>query len=172
MNRLVFLGVLLCLPLPLRGNPPESAADDPANRKPVQIQGRQQAPEFADVEKWLNSEPLTMKKLKGKVVVVHFFAFSCINCKHNYPWYKKTWEEFKDRKDFMMIGIHTPELEEEKVVGNLEKSLKNEGLAFPVAVDGKATMWKRYNNNWWPTVYIIDKQGIARWAWASELGWK
>jgi peroxiredoxin len=173
MKRLVLLGVALLFPALSDGGvePQKRSQDDPRNWSPIKIAGQQQMPEFTDIETWLNSDPLVAKKLQGKVVVVHFFTFECINCRHNYPWYKKTWDDLKD-KDFVMIGIHTPETNPERNVEALKKKVKNAGLTFPIAVDNKTTMWQRYNNNVWPTVYIFDKQGIARWAWAGELGWK
>jgi peroxiredoxin len=173
MKRLVLLSVALLFPALSHGSmePPEQQKDDPRNWSPVKIAGRQQMPEFADIDTWLNSDPLTAKNLQGKVVVVTFFTFDCINCKHNYPWYKKTWADLKDG-DFVMIGIHTPETDPERNVETLKKRMKNAGLTFPIAVDNKKTMWQRYNNNYWPSVYIFDKQGIARWAWSGELGWK
>ena len=72
----------------------------------------------------------------------------------------------------VILGIHTPETEEEKSVDALKKKLKDAGLNHPVAVDNKGTMWQRYNNSYWPSVYLIDKQGIARWGWSGELSWK
>jgi len=72
----------------------------------------------------------------------------------------------------VVIGIHTPETEGEKNTKTLKKKLQEAELTFPVAVDNKATLWKAYYNNYWPSIYLIDKQGIARWGWASELGWK
>ena len=72
----------------------------------------------------------------------------------------------------VVIGIHTPETEGEKNVETLRKKMKDAELTFPVAVDNKTTMWKRYSNNYWPTIYLIDKKGIARWGWSGELGWK
>lgn len=89
----------------------------------------------------------------------------------NYPWYKGIWKEFKD-KDLVMIGIHTPETKTEKDVKNVEKAIKKAGLTFPIAIDNETTMWQRYGNRYWPSVYLIDKEGIARWGWAGELGWK
>ena len=89
----------------------------------------------------------------------------------NYPWYKAIAKDFKD-KDVVMLGIHTPETEGEKSVESLKKKLKEAGLDHPVAVDNKGTMWKRYNNSYWPSIYLIDKKGIARWGWSGELGWK
>ena len=90
---------------------------------------------------------------------------------HNYPWYKAIAKDFKD-KDMALIGIHTPETEEEKNIDSLKKELKKAGLEHPVAVDNKGTMWNRYSNSYWPSVYLIDKKGIARWGWSGELGWK
>lgn len=72
----------------------------------------------------------------------------------------------------MVIGIHTPETEGEKNVKTLQKKLKDAELIFPVAVDNKTTMWKRYFNNYWPSVYLIDKNGTARWGWQGELSYK
>jgi hypothetical protein len=71
-----------------------------------------------------------------------------------------------------ILGIHTPETEEERSVDSLKKSLKENGLKHPVAVDNKGTMWQRYDNSYWPSVYLIDKKGIARWGWSGELAWK
>ncbi len=72
----------------------------------------------------------------------------------------------------MVVGIHTPETEGEKNVTTLQKKLKDADLTFPVAVDNKTTMWKRYHNNYWPSVYLIDKAGFARWGWSGELAWQ
>ena len=72
----------------------------------------------------------------------------------------------------VVLGIHTPETEGEKNIKTLKQKLRDAGLSFPVAVDNKTTMWKRYYNSYWPSVYLIDKNGIARWGWAGELGLK
>jgi hypothetical protein len=89
----------------------------------------------------------------------------------NYPWYKGIWKDLKD-KGVVVIGIHTPETEGEKNVDAVRKKVEEAGLTFPIAVDNKGTMWKRYGNQLWPSIYVFDKQGIARWAWFGELGWK
>jgi hypothetical protein len=146
-------------------------ADDPSKWTPTKIPGQQSAPEFEDITAWVNSKPLTMAGLTGKVVVVHFMTFGWINCIHNYPWYKAIAKDFKD-KDVVVIGIHTPETEGEKNLDRLKKKLQESGLTHPVAVDNKTTMWNRYRNQSWPTIYLIDKKGIARWGWSGELSWK
>ena len=129
------------------------------------------APEFASIDAWINSEPVTIESLRGKVVVVHFFAFGCINCIHNYPWYKQ-WHDAYQGKDVTLIGIHTPETKTEEDNSLLEASLEKNGLKFPVAVDKEKAMWKAWYNNMWPSVYIIDKQGRLRFWWYGELDWE
>jgi peroxiredoxin len=129
------------------------------------------APEFADVEAWLNSSPLTIESLRGRVVVVHFFAFGCYNCKNNYPWYRE-WQEAFAGQDVTIIGIHTPETAAEQNNDALQASLDEHGLKFPVAVDKQKTMWTAWYNNIWPAVYIIDKRGRLRYWWYGELDWQ
>lgn len=129
------------------------------------------APEFASIDAWINSEPITIESLRGKVVVVHFFAFGCINCIHNYPWYKE-WHDAYQGKDVALIGIHTPETQTETDNDLLRTSLEKNGLKFPVAVDKEKAMWKAWYNNMWPSVYIIDKQGRLRYWWYGELDWE
>lgn len=129
------------------------------------------APEFADIEVWLNSSPLTMESLRGQVVVVHFFAFGCYNCKNNYPWYRE-WQNDFAGKGVTIIGIHTPETSAEEDNAALQASLDEHGLTFPVAVDKKRTMWTAWYNNIWPAVYIIDKRGRVRFWWYGELDWQ
>jgi hypothetical protein len=72
----------------------------------------------------------------------------------------------------VVIGIHTPETEAEKNVENVKKKMKQAGLTHPIAIDNKTTMWQRYSNSYWPSIYLIDKKGIARWGWSGELSWK
>ncbi len=72
----------------------------------------------------------------------------------------------------MVIGIHTPETDGEKNVANVRKKMAEAGLTFPIAIDNKTTMWQRYGNQYWPSVYLFDREGIARWGWRGELGWK
>jgi len=129
------------------------------------------APEFTEIEAWVNSDPVTIESLRGKVVIVHFFAFGCINCIHNYPWYKE-WHDAYQGQDVAIIGIHTPETKTEEDNSLLEASLAKNELKFPVAVDKEKAMWKAWYNNMWPSVYIIDKQGRLRYWWYGELDWE
>lgn len=129
------------------------------------------APELRDVEAWINSEPLTLEKLRGQVVAVHFWTFGCINCIHNYTWYKE-WQEKFSRRGVTIIGIHTPESEGEKVVESIRKKAQENGLVFPIAVDGARKNWQAWGNNMWPSVYLIDKKGFVRHWWYGELNWE
>ena len=129
------------------------------------------APEFEGIEAWLNSEPVTMESLRGRVVVVHFFAFGCINCIHNYPWYND-WQKRFPSQGVTIIGIHTPETKPEEDSKLLAASLKSHDLQFPVAVDKQRKMWQAWNNDIWPSVYIIDKHGRLRYWWYGELDWQ
>src|SRR5690606_30702067 len=91
-------------------------------------------PAFASTEAWLNSPPLTMKSLRGRVVVVHFFAFGCSNCINNYPWYREWHDAFAD-KPVTIVGIHTPETDGERDPAQLRASMEKHGLKFPVVID-------------------------------------
>jgi peroxiredoxin len=129
------------------------------------------APEFNQVETWLNSSPLRMESLRGRVVVVHFFTFGCINCIRNYPWYRE-WQEAFQGRDVTIIGIHTPETEPEADVARLREKLRDNDLKFPVAIDSERQLWQAWSNSIWPSVYLTDKQGRVRYWWYGELDWE
>jgi thiol-disulfide isomerase/thioredoxin len=141
---------------------PVQAEGEPAANKP------RAAPEFASGTKWLQSKPLKLASLRGKVVVVHFWTFGCINCIHNYPAYK-AWQKKYAGKDMTIIGIHTPEFEHEADAKQILAKAKKNGLKFPIAVDNDGKNWKNWNNRYWPTIYLIDKKGKVRYRWEGEL---
>lgn len=133
---------------------------------------RFKAPELiGDNVAWLNSPPLGSESLRGRVFVVHYFAFGCINCIHNYPTYRE-WQDELASKDVQIIGIHTPETKSEHNVETLKGKLKAEELRFPVLVDNERANWNAWGNGMWPSVYILDKQGYLRTFWAGELKWQ
>lgn len=129
------------------------------------------APDFDQVEDWINTAPLTVGSLRGKVVVVHFWAFNCINCIHNLPHYKSWYESFP-KSDLTIIGIHTPETEAERELANLESKVKEYGIAYPIVFDRSAANWKLWGNHIWPSVYLVDRQGRVRSWWYGELNWQ
>jgi peroxiredoxin len=129
-----------------------------------------QAPELTGIDQWLNSGPGSLAELRGKVVVLHFFAFGCINCIHNYPHYK-SWQQHFARRDVEIVGVHTPETDAERQLEGLKAKLVEDGLTFPVAVDSQNQTWNAWGNHIWPAVYLIDKQGRVRYWWYGELEW-
>ena len=129
------------------------------------------APEFAGIDQWINTKPLTMEELKGRVVVIHFWTFGCINCIHNLPLYQ-AWQKDLAGKDLVIIGIHTPETEDEKKIENVDANVKQREIVYPVAIDGSATMWKAWQINYWPSVALVDRQGNVRYTWEGELNWQ
>jgi thiol-disulfide isomerase/thioredoxin len=128
------------------------------------------APEFTGVTAWLNSQPLKLADQKGKVVVVHFWTNGCINCIHNYPYYREWQDRYKNEKHFVMVGIHTPEFDAEKDIDTIKERLARNKLTFPVAVDSDQANWKAWSNEYWPCIYLVDKTGNVRFRWEGELG--
>jgi thiol-disulfide isomerase/thioredoxin len=116
------------------------------------------APEFTGIDKWLNSDPLTMQQLKGKVVLVDFWTYTCINCVNTLPYVKSWHQKYKD-KGLVVVGVHTPEFPFERNTANVELAIKRFDIRYPVAQDNRYATWTAYNNQYWPAVYLIDKQG-------------
>ncbi len=116
------------------------------------------APEFTGISTWLNSDPLTIAQLKGKVVLVDFWTYTCINCVRTLPYVTKWYETYKDQ-GFVVIGMHTPEFAVEKLTPNVQKALKRYNITYPVAQDNDYKTWTAYENSFWPAHYLIDKNG-------------
>lgn len=119
---------------------------------------RRTAPEFAGITAWLNSQPLTMESLRGKVVLVQFWTYSCINCVRTLPYVTKWYDTYKD-KGFVVIGVHTPEFAFESETANVETAIKRFGIKYPVAQDNQYRTWRAFGNQYWPAEYLIDKSG-------------
>jgi thiol-disulfide isomerase/thioredoxin len=129
------------------------------------------APEFRGVTEWINSQPLSIAKLRGKVVVVHFWTNGCYNCVNNYPHYR-AWQERYADKDVVIVGIHTPETPGERDLERIKAQASKHGLKFPIAVDNDLSNWNAWENRCWPTVYVVDRRGVARYGWEGELSYK
>ncbi len=129
------------------------------------------APGFVPVEHWLNSKPLQLEELRGKVVVVHFYAFQCHNCHANFEHYNRWHEEFPSDQ-VVVVGIQTPETSSERDPAAVTAAATERGFKFPVVIDLKSDNWKAWSNTMWPTVYVIDKQGYLRYVWQGELNWQ
>ena len=119
------------------------------------------APEFVGIDHWLNSTPLTMQNLRGKVVLVDFWTFDCINCIHTLPYIVSWYNKYKDR-GFVVIGVHTPEFAFEHDTSNVAQAITQYQIKYPVAQDNEYDTWKAYNNGYWPAEYFIDAQGNLR----------
>jgi cytochrome c biogenesis protein CcdA/thiol-disulfide isomerase/thioredoxin len=116
------------------------------------------APEFAGIDAWLNSQPLTMQSLRGKVVLIDFWTYSCINCVRTLPYITKWDEQYRD-KGLVIIGVHAPEFEFEKNKANVEAALAQHGIKYPVALDNNLDTWTNFKNQYWPAHYLINQQG-------------
>jgi len=116
------------------------------------------APEFTGIHNWLNSPPLSMQQLRGKVVLVDFWTYTCINCIRTLPYVKSWHEKYKDQ-GLVVVGVHTPEYPFERSTANVQSAIKRFGISYPVAQDNRYATWQAYSNQFWPAVYLIDKQG-------------
>lgn len=116
------------------------------------------APDFVGIAHWLNTQPLTIKDLRGKVVLVDFWTYSCINCVRTMPHLKEWYNAYKN-DGFVIVGVHTPEFEFEKSVQNVQAAINRFGLTYPVAMDNDFKTWQNYGNRYWPAHYLIDQQG-------------
>lgn len=118
------------------------------------------APELHN-ETWFNSGPLQLAALRGKVVMVEFWTFGCINCRNMNPWVRAWHEQYAD-DGLVIIGVHTPEFAYEQELGNVQAAMTELGVTWPVAIDNDKATWRAYANHYWPAAYLIDKQGQIR----------
>lgn len=116
---------------------------------------------------WLNSPPLGSEQLRGKVVLVEFWTYTCINCLRTLP-YVKEWSEKYRSQGLVVVGVHTPEFPFEKDKGNVERALQKLGITYPVVMDNQYQIWNAYQNRYWPTQYLIDTQGQIRYQHIGE----
>lgn len=119
------------------------------------------APEFTGIERWLNSEPLTLAQLRGRVVLVDFWTYACINCIRTLPHVNR-WAELYTPQGLTVVGVHTPEFPFERTTRNVEVAMRRHGVKYPVAQDNRYGTWKAYSNQYWPAAYLIDAQGRIR----------
>jgi cytochrome c biogenesis protein CcdA/thiol-disulfide isomerase/thioredoxin len=119
------------------------------------------APDFTGISAWLNSKPLTIRSLRGKVVLVDFWTYSCINCLRTLP-HLEAWNARYRKAGLVIVGVHTPEFAFEHVVSNVHEASRKLGVDYPVAVDDDYKTWNAYQNDAWPAEYLIDKNGDVR----------
>ena len=126
-----------------------------------------EAPEFAGVTDWLNSKPLTLASLRGRVVLIDFWTYTCINCLRTLP-YLRAWDERYRDRGLTIVGVHTPEFDFEKDTGNVEDAIARNHLRYPVAQDNDYGTWDAWGNQYWPAKYLIDTTGRVRYAHFGE----
>jgi thiol-disulfide isomerase/thioredoxin len=122
-------------------------------------QAASKAPEFTHSSQadWLNSKPLRLSALRGKVVLIEFWAFECVNCRRTQPWLHAIQQRYAD-KDFVIVSVHTPELPEERSTANVRAAVAEQQITNPVMVDGDYSYWNALKNQYWPAFYVIDKR--------------
>ena len=131
-----------------------------------QTTSQSQLASLPHANEWLNSPPLTAEALRGKVVLVEFWTYTCINWLRQLPYVRAWAEKYKDR-GLVVIGVHTPEFPFEKNLDNVRPAVKARGITYPVAIDSDYGIWRGFDNNYWPALYFIDAQGRL---WHSHFG--
>jgi thiol-disulfide isomerase/thioredoxin len=116
------------------------------------------APDFAGISNWFNSAPLSMANLRGKVVLVDFWTYGCVNCVNTLPHLTALYAKYRDR-GLVVVGVHTPEFPFERSASNVQAALKRHGIIYPVAQDNESKTWDAYGNQYWPAQYIVDQSG-------------
>ncbi|WP_347469334.1 thioredoxin family protein [Burkholderia stagnalis] len=133
-------------------------ADTRGETVPPMVEAGAQAPELAGIERWHNSAPLKLSELRGKVVLVDFWTYSCINCIHTIPYVNEWYRKYRDQ-GLVVIGVHTPEYPFERDARNVADALGRFGIRYPVAQDNRYDTWNAYGNRYWPALYLVDANG-------------
>jgi len=141
--------------------PPAAAAGAVAGAAAGRVPVEGQLPALSGAVAWLNSPPLTPQALRGKVVLIDFWTYSCINCLRALPYVKSWYQRYKDQ-GLVVIGVHAPEFAFEKDAGNVTRAVHDLGITYPVALDNNYAIWKAFDNQYWPAHYFIDAQGRIR----------
>ena len=155
-------------PVVSAGNATKSSVSN-ANRK-VGGQVGNLAPEFGGIDAWINGDPLTMEELRGRVVLVDFWTYTCINCIRTFPFLKQWYSRYTD-DGLVIVGVHTPEFDFEKDYDNVVEATEANGLDWTMAQDNDFITWRRFENRFWPAKYFIDKDGVVRYTHFGEGGY-
>ncbi len=157
-----WMGVLVSLPLLVAAAFAVGKGGEAGAGKP--------APEISG-STWINSAPLRIADLKGKVILVEFWTLACYNCRNVEP-YVKAWHAKFAAKGLVVVGVHTPETERERDLKTVKDYVAERGIRYPVVVDEGYATWERYGNHYWPALYLIDKKGIVRLVQIGEGGYE
>lgn len=146
---------------------PSTAADTPTVSPAVRLDDAGPAPEIAN-DTWINSDPLTLESQRGKVVLLEFWTFGCINCQRVIPYVRQWYDDYSG-ENFQIISIHYPEFARERELSNVVEAVERFEIAYPVALDNDGRTWRAYNQRYWPTTYLIDKDGHIRYKHIGEF---
>jgi cytochrome c biogenesis protein CcdA/thiol-disulfide isomerase/thioredoxin len=130
-------------------------------------EGKGAMPSLGGAVQWLNSPELSAESLRGKVVLVDFWTYDCINCQHTLP-YVKDWAKKYEKDGLVVIGVHTPEYGYERIIDNVKDQVKKLGITYPVAIDNNYVIWRNFDNQYWPAHYLIDANGQVRYSHFGE----
>lgn len=125
------------------------------------------APEFTELQNWVNSKPITLADLRGQVVLLNFWTFGCFNCQNTLPHVRDLYAKYH-RQGFEIVGLHAPEFDYEKEATNVAKAVKKDRITWPVAQDNGFKTWRRYKNGFWPSFYYLDRTGKVRYTHIGE----
>ena len=131
------------------------------SNKTLQLTIEGELPPLSSATEWLNSQPFTPAGLRGRVVLIDFWTYTCINWLRSLPYVRAWAERYRDRK-LVVIGVHAPEFEFEKDIDNVRRAAKSLRVGYPIAVDNDHAMWRAFNNHYWPALYFVDAQGHIR----------
>jgi len=130
------------------------------------------APEFTATTGYINTpSPVKLADLKGKIVLVHFWTYTCSNCIHTIP-YLNNWYQKYSNKGLVIVGVQTPEFDFEKNIGDVKKAVQDFKIKYPVILDNDYVNWNAYGNNYWPRDYLVDNQGLIRYNHIGEGGYE
>jgi len=148
-------------PAMMAANPAMMMAAQPTTDIATALPIEGQAPPLAGVTAWLNSPPLTLESLRGKVVLIDFWTYSCVNCLRAIPYVRAWAQKYRDQ-GLVVIGVHAPEFAFERNLDNVRRAIAQQQISYPVAVDNSYAVWRAYQNQYWPAHYFIDAQGRIR----------
>jgi thiol-disulfide isomerase/thioredoxin len=160
-------------PSPVAGDATPTAEESPHSAELTGYTGDgvgDTAPEFTGISNWINSDPLTMEQLRGKVVLIDFWTYTCVNCIRTMPYLREWQAKYADH-GLAIIGVHAPEFEFEKVTENVVRAVEEFGLDYPHAQDNDFGTWRAYRNQFWPAKYLVDAGGIVRYSHFGEGGY-
>jgi cytochrome c biogenesis protein CcdA/thiol-disulfide isomerase/thioredoxin len=153
--------------IPQPTTPPASPTPKPI----VELKDQGPAPELTGITGWINSEPLTLESLRGKVVIIDFWTFGCYNCRNTRPHVRTLYDKYRDQ-GLEIVGVHTPEFAYEKVYSNVKNAARDQRVNWPIALDPEFKTWRAFNNRYWPAFYFIDATGRIRHKHFGEGGYE